>query len=132
MTRTLRKVVLPAAGFGTRLRPLTYVVPKELLPVGGKVVLQHVLEECDRAGLDQLLVVGNRQKQGLADACAATPGAIDAATGIPRRTVYFAHQERQLGLAHAVMHAEAFVGEDSFAVALADTIIAGGEGSLLA
>src|SRR5437763_8075623 len=108
MTPAIRKAVLPAAGLGTRLRPLTHVVPKELLPVGGRVVLQYVLEECDRAGLDQLLIVGNRQKPGLADACAATPCAADPITEIPRRTVYLAHQERQLGLAHALMHTEAF------------------------
>src|SRR5947209_15705598 len=55
--RPIRKVVLPAAGLGTRLRPLTHFMPKEMLPVGGKVVLQYVLEECAEAGLDQLLAV---------------------------------------------------------------------------
>lgn len=128
----IRKAILPAAGWGTRLRPLTHVVPKELLPVGAKVVLQYVLDECDAAGLDQLLVVGSRRKQGLADACAASPAPEDPVTEIPRRVVYFADQERTLGLAHALLHGEAFAGSESFAVALADTIIDGGETSLLA
>jgi UTP--glucose-1-phosphate uridylyltransferase len=128
----VRKAILPAAGLGTRLQPLSHILPKELLPVGRKVVLQYVLEECDAAGLDQLLVVGSRRKPGLADAAAATPAAVDPVTQVPRRAVYFASQEQPLGLAHALLHGEAFVGRESFAVALADTILDGGDSSLLA
>src|SRR5437764_6855997 len=132
MAELIRKAILPAAGLGTRLRPLTNVIPKELLPVGGKVVLQYVLEECEAAGIDQLLIVSNRRKAGLVDACEAIPPPEDPVTRVPRRTIYFANQEKQLGLAHAVLHGEAFAGQESFVVALADTIIDGGENSLLA
>src|SRR5947208_17043699 len=90
MAEVIRKAILPAAGLGTRLRPLTNVIPKELLPVGGKVVLQHVLEECEAAGIDQLLIVTNRRKAGLMDACEAIPSPEDPATRMPRRVVYFA------------------------------------------
>ena len=127
----IRKAILPAGGLGTRLRPLTQVMPKEMLPVGGKVVLQYVLEECDAAGLDSLLVVIHRDKTALIGAAEATPGLMDPATDIPRRLVHFACQTEQGGLAHAVMHGESFVGEEHFAVALADTIIEGGVASLL-
>src|SRR5437879_4012718 len=95
----VRKAILPAGGLGTRLRPLTHVIPKELLPVGGKVVLQYVVEECDAAGIDQVLVVGNRQKPGLFDACEAIPVESDPATDVPRRVIYLANQARPLGLA---------------------------------
>src|SRR6185369_11232406 len=108
---SIRKAILPAGGMGTRLRPLTRVMPKELLPVGGKVVLQYVLEECEAAGIRQLLVVSNRQKQGLMDACEALPGPVDSATRVPERTVYLANQEEPLGLAHALLHGEAFTGD---------------------
>src|SRR5438067_5077186 len=111
MSTSIRKAILPAAGLGTRLRPLTKVVPKELLPVGGKVVLQHVLEECEAAGIDQLLIVSNRRKTGLVDACEAIPPAEDPATRVPRRIVYLANQEQQLGLAHAILHGEVFAGD---------------------
>src|SRR5207245_2331585 len=91
-----------------------------------------VLEECDGAGLDRLLIVTNRRKPGLVDACEAIPSPQDAGTGIPARTVYFANQEQQRGLAHAILHGEAFVGDESFVVALADTIIDPGGASLIA
>lgn len=119
----IRKAVLPAGGLGTRLAPLTHLMPKEMLPLGGKVVLQYVLEECDAAGLDTLMVVLNRRKTALFAVGEETPGETDALTGVPKRSVYFANQEKQGGLAHAMLHAEAFVGNDPFVVALGDTII---------
>src|SRR5688572_21282717 len=131
MTPPIRKVIIPAAGFGTRLAPLTHLMPKEMLPVGGKVVLQHVLEECDAAGLDTVLVVLNRRKTALFAVGEETPCPADAVTGVPTRSVYFANQVEQGGLAHALLHGEAFVGGDSFAVALGDSIVHGGERSLL-
>lgn len=129
---TIRKAILPAGGHGTRLAPLTHLMPKEMLPLGSKVVLQYVLEECDGAGLDSLLVVLNRRKTALFAVAEETPGERDPVTGIPRRHVYFANQETQGGLAHAILHGEAFAGEDHFAVALGDTIVLGGKRSLLA
>lgn len=128
----IRKAILPAGGFGTRLRPLTHLMPKEMLPVGGKVVLQHVIEECDTAGLTALLIVLNRRKTALFPVGEETPCASDPVTGLPQRSVYFANQVEQGGLAHAMLHGEAFVGDENFVVALGDTIIHGGERSLLA
>ncbi len=128
----IRKAILPAGGFGTRLRPLTHLMPKEMLPVGGKVVLQHVIEECDQAGLDALLIVLNRRKTALFPVGEETPCAAEPATGVPRRSVFFANQAEQGGLAHAMLHGEAFIGDEAFVVALGDTIIHGGERSLLA
>jgi UTP--glucose-1-phosphate uridylyltransferase len=128
----VRKVVIPAGGLGTRLAPLTHLMPKEMLPLGNRVVLQHVLEECDAAGLDAALVVLNRRKTALFAVGEETPCPEDPDTGIPLRQVYFANQVTQGGLAHAILHAEAFVGADDFAVALGDTVIHGGDSSLLA
>jgi UTP--glucose-1-phosphate uridylyltransferase len=128
----VRKAIIPAGGLGTRLAPLTRLMPKEMLPLGGKVVLQYVLEECDAAGLDTVLAVLNRRKTALFAVGEETPGERDPATGVPRRHLYFANQEEQGGLAHALLHGEAFVGDDSFAVALGDTLIHGGRRSLLA
>jgi UTP--glucose-1-phosphate uridylyltransferase len=129
LAREITKVIIPAAGHGTRLAPLTHLMPKEMLPLGGKVVLQHVIEECDAAGLDTLLVVLNRRKTALFPVGEETPCAADPVTGLPRRTVYFANQVEQGGLAHAVLHGEAFAGGDCFAVALGDTLIHGGRPS---
>lgn len=129
---SIRKAILPAGGFGTRLAPLTHLMPKEMLPLGRKVVLQHVIAECDAAGLDTLLVVLNRRKTALFPVGEETPCEKDPETGIPKRSVYFANQEEQGGLAHALLYGEAFAGGDPFAVALGDTVIHGGERSLLA
>jgi UTP--glucose-1-phosphate uridylyltransferase len=128
---TIRKAIIPAGGLGTRLAPLTHLMPKEMLPLGNKVVLQHVLEELDAAGLDQHLVVLNRRKTALFPVGEETPCPRDPVTGLPTRTVYFANQMEQGGLAHAMLHGEAFAGTDSFVLALGDTIIRGGEDSLL-
>ncbi len=127
----IRKAIIPAGGLGTRLAPLTHLMPKEMLPLGGRVVLQYVLEECDAAGVDAAMVVLNRRKTALFAVGEETPCPTDPVTGIPSRHVYFANQEQQGGLAHALLHAEHFVGDDPFVVALGDTIIHGGEGSLL-
>lgn len=121
----IRKAILPAGGLGTRLAPLTGLMPKEMLPLGEHVVLQHVIRECDAAGLDRLLVILNRRKTVLFPVGEETPCPTDPETGIPTRQVYFANQERQAGLAHALLHGEGFVGDESFVVALGDTVLWG-------
>jgi UTP--glucose-1-phosphate uridylyltransferase len=130
-TDRVRKVVLPAAGLGTRLRPLTSALPKEMLPVGRRLVIQHVLEESDAAGLDQLLAVISRRKLALLDALEPEDGALDEIQ-MPRRLVYTVFQRSQAGLGHAILHAEGFASGESFAVALPDTLITGGAEPVLA
>src|ERR671919_2312919 len=99
----IRKVVLPAAGLGTRLRPLTAALPKEMLPVGRRLVIQHVLEECEAAGLDQVLAVISRRKMALLDALEPEDAPLDGQQ-MPRRLVYTILQRMQGGLGHAVLH----------------------------
>lgn len=127
----IRKVVLPAAGLGMRLRPLTTVLPKEMLPVGRQVVIQHVLKECEAAGLDQVLAVISRRKLALLDALDDEEAPLDEQQ-IPRLLVYTVVQRVQGGLGHAVLHAEAFASGESFTVALPDTLVTGGGAPVLA
>ena len=126
----IRKVVLPAAGLGTRLRPLTTALPKEMLPVGRRLVIQHVLEECAAAGLDRVLAVISRRKLALLDALDPEDAPL-AEQQMPRRLVYTILQRVQGGLGHAVLHAEGFAAGESFAVALPDTLVTGGEAPVL-
>jgi UTP--glucose-1-phosphate uridylyltransferase len=119
--QSVRKAVLPAAGHGTRLRPLTRFIPKEMLPVGDRLVLHHVLSEVRSAGIDCLLAVVSREKDALVEAM-ETITAEEAGVGLYPQ-VYYVYQRMQGGLGHAVMHAEAFAGDEPIAVALADTII---------
>lgn len=121
--QSVRKVVLPAAGRGTRLRPLTRFIPKEMLPVGDCLVLHHVLAEVRSAGIDCLLAVVSPEKGALVDAMEKIT-AEEAGEGLYPQ-VYYVYQRVQGGLGHAVMHAEAFAGDEPIAVALADTIIWG-------
>jgi UTP--glucose-1-phosphate uridylyltransferase len=120
----IRKVVLPAAGLGTRLRPLTAALPKEMLPVGRLLVIQHVLKECEAAGLDQVLAVISRRKLALLDALVPEEVPLDVQQ-LPRRLVYTILQRIQGGLGHAILHAEGFAAGESFAVALPDTLVTG-------
>jgi UTP--glucose-1-phosphate uridylyltransferase len=126
----VRKVVLPAAGLGLRLRPLTTALPKEMLPVGRRLVIQHVLEECAAAGLDQVLAVISRRKLALLDGLEAEDAPLDEQQ-MPRRLVYNIFQRVQGGLGHAILHAEGFAAGESFAVALPDTLVIGGEAPIL-
>jgi len=112
----VRKAVIPAAGKGTRLLPLTKTVPKEMLPLGRKPVLGHIVDELADAGIDQILFVISEDK-----------------TCIPRYfddgAVRFSsvNQPEQKGLADAVLHGEEFAGQDAVAVALGDSVITSGE-----
>src|SRR4051794_18181987 len=130
MSERIRKVVLPAAGLGTRLRPLTLALPKEMLPVGRRLVIQHVLEEGATAGLDRVFAVLSRRKMALLDAL--EPEEIDLdALKVPERLVYTTFQRVQGGLGHALLHAEGFIEAESFAVALPDTLVVGGTEPIL-
>ena len=63
----VRKAVIPAAGFGTRMLPITSVVPKELLPVCGRPVIEHVVQEAVQAGITEIILVISKGKEALAD-----------------------------------------------------------------
>jgi UTP--glucose-1-phosphate uridylyltransferase len=92
-----------------------------MLPVGDRLVLHHVLAEVRAAGIDCLLAVVSREKGALVDAMEAIL-ADEAGEGLYPQ-VYYVYQRVQGGLGHALMHAEAFAGDEPIAVALADTII---------
>ena len=132
----IRKVVIPAAGLGTRLLPLTKVVPKEMLPVGRKPLIQYALEEAASSGLETAILVLPKddhrvadyfradltlaellRKQGRADNISY----LDAlSTLIDVRTVI---QETPRGLAHAIGCARDAIGDEPFAVILPDALI---------
>ena len=67
MSRTVRKAVFPVAGFGTRFLPATKAMPKELLPIVDKPLIQYAVEEAIRAGIDTLIFVTGRNKRAIED-----------------------------------------------------------------
>ena len=118
----MRTLVIPAAGAGTRLLPLTAAVPKELLPLVDRPALDYVLGEGAEAGLTHIVVVTRSSKRGIQEY-------LD--TGGPGRRwenmeLRFVHQEVPLGLGHAVLMAGVHTADAPFAVALPDDILTGG------
>ena len=128
--------VVPVAGLGTRLLPATKSQPKEMLPVGRKPVVQYVVEEMTRVGIQRILFITGPGKTSIENYFDLNPELIQtlretgkedllAEFAFERAPVqYFYTRQRQLlGLGHAVLCAEPFVGNQSFVVALGDSII---------
>jgi UTP--glucose-1-phosphate uridylyltransferase len=125
------KVVIPAAGLGTRFLPATKSMPKEMLPVVGRPVIQYVVEEAVSAGADDIIIVTGRGKRALEDhfdhnpdlgAWNSQPALQDLEALSERATIHFVRQRTPLGLAHAVACAEHHVGNEPFGVLLGDSI----------
>ncbi|MDO8683005.1 MAG: sugar phosphate nucleotidyltransferase [Armatimonadota bacterium] len=114
--RRVTKAVIPAAGKGTRLLPLTKAAPKEMLPLGRKPVLHHIVDELLDAGIDQILFVVSEDK-----ACIFKY--FDDGSSRFSSVI----QPVQRGLADAVLCAEEFAAGDPIAVALGDSVITSGE-----
>jgi UTP--glucose-1-phosphate uridylyltransferase len=125
----VRTAVIPAAGRGTRLLPVTKAVPKELLPLGTVPALQLVLEECARAGMEVLVFVVSPDKEALRRYLTPSrprpEGPADLVrleTLIERFDIRFVTQPRPLGLGHAVWTAAEAVPDERFAVVLPDEL----------
>ena len=135
--KPVRKAVFPVAGFGTRFLPATKAMPKELLPILDKPLIQYAAEEAIAAGIDTLIFVAGRNKRAIEDdfdsnqeleAALRSKGKTDQADMVrnilPQGVeCIFVRQPEQLGLGHAVLCAERAVGNDPFAVLLADDFL---------
>ena len=133
----LRKAVFPVAGFGTRFLPVTKAMPKELMPIVDKPLIQYAAEEAIAAGIDTLIFVTGRNKRAIEDhfdnnqeleMALRAKGKDDQAEMVKNILpegvqCIFMRQPEQLGLGHAVLCAERAVGNDPFAVLLADDFI---------
>ncbi|XAO71898.1 MAG: UTP--glucose-1-phosphate uridylyltransferase GalU [Acetobacteraceae bacterium] len=144
LKKPLRKAVLPVAGLGTRFLPATKAMPKEMLPVVDRPLVQYAIDEAREAGIDQFCLITGRGKDSLIDyfdvafelettlrernklALLETlePSSIEAGLLAAVR------QQEPLGLGHAIWCARSFIGDDPFAILLPDDIIKGGRGCL--
>lgn len=134
---SIRKAVFPVAGLGTRFLPATKASPKEMLPVVDKPLIQYAVEEAVAAGITELIFVTGRGKRAIEDhfdqavelelalADGKKAGLLSAVRGIlpPGVNCIFVRQARPLGLGHAVLCARTAVGDEAFAVLLADDLI---------
>lgn len=132
----VRKAIIPAAGLGTRLLPNTKSIPKEMLPLVDKPVIQYIVEEAVSAGVEEILIITNRGKSPIEDYFDYAPDLEDRliADGklgdakIVREVadmadIFFLRQKETKGLGHAVWRAKSFVGNEPFAVLLGDDIM---------
>jgi UTP--glucose-1-phosphate uridylyltransferase len=134
--------VFPVAGFGTRFLPVTKAMPKELLPIVDKPLIQYAAEEAIAAGIDTLIFVTGRNKRAIEDhfdnnqeleIALRAKGKHEQADMVKNILpegieCIFVRQSEQLGLGHAVLCAERVVGDEPFAVLLADDFLTLGEG----
>jgi UTP--glucose-1-phosphate uridylyltransferase len=135
--KRVRKAVFPVAGFGTRFLPATKAMPKELLPIVDKPLIQYAAEEAIKAGIDTLIFVTGRNKRAIEDhfdsnqeleVALRSKGKHAQASMVhsilPEGVeCIFVRQPEQLGLGHAVLCAERAVGGEPFAVLLADDFL---------
>ena len=135
--KKIKKAVFPVAGFGTRFLPATKAMPKELLPIIDKPLIQYAVEEAIFAGIDTLIFVTGRNKRAIEDhfdsnlelelALRAKNKNVQAdmvRNIIPKNVeCIFVRQAEQLGLGHAVLCAQRAVGNEPFVVILADDFI---------
>ena len=132
----VKKAVIPAAGLGTRFLPVTKSVPKELLPILDRPMLQYVVEEAAEGGVEEVIVVTAPGKEGIASYFQPSPALerrlsesraqdlLDKVLHASRiARVSFVIQEEALGLGHAVLTAREAVGDEPFVVILPDDIV---------
>ena len=128
--------VIPVAGFGTRMLPLSKSVPKELLPLGNRPAIHYVVEEAIAAGIKHIVLVGHAQKSAIEnyfDINAELDNQLrhkgkdelaDSLNWLPEDvTVSMIRQGKALGLGHAVLAARPIIGEHDFAVLLPDVVL---------
>ena len=144
MPQRVRKAVIPAAGLGTRFLPATKAMPKEMLCVVDKPIIQYAVEEAVSAGIEQVIIVTGRSKSSMEDhfdisyeleTTLRERGKQQLADEARRvsdlANVSYVRQKQPLGLGHAVLVARDLVGDEPFAVILPDDLIHAPERSAL-
>lgn len=137
MPKPVRKAVFPVGGLGTRFLPATKAMPKEMLPVVDKPLIQYVVDEAVKAGIDEMIFVTGKGKTAIEDYLDQSPELETMLDGRGKEdllaalrdsvpdgiTITYTRQPQPLGLGHAVWCARRLVGNEPFAVLLADDLI---------
>lgn len=140
----IRKAVFPVAGMGTRFLPATKSIPKEMLPLVDRPLIQYAVDEARAAGIEEFIFVTAAGKGALEDyfdTAAALEHSLQAKgkaealatlerTRMPEGALSFVRQNKALGLGHAIRVAQRLVGNEPFAVLLPDDVIRGQAGAL--
>ena len=136
MKQKIRKAVLPAAGLGTRFLPATKSSPKEMLPLVDKPLIQYSIEEAVASGIESILIITGRGKTAIEDhfdisyelECVLQERGKTELFNLARGVsdiarISYTRQKQALGLGHAILQAKDFVGDEAFAVLLADDVM---------
>ena len=134
--KRVRKAIIPAAGFGTRMLPASKAIPKEMLPIVDKPAIQYIVEEAFSSGIEDILIITSRGKSAIEDHFDRDP-LLEQALMKPGKeslleealqparlgNIQFVRQQEQKGLGNAVAYARSFVGDEPFAVLYGDDVI---------
>jgi len=136
--RTLRKIIFPTAGMGTRFLPATKATPKEMLTIVDRPLIQYGVEEALDAGLEQIIMVTGRGKRSIEDHFDISVGLESVLKKAGKERLYqevarvarmaeviYVRQKQALGLGHAVLRADHWINDEPFGVSLADELIIG-------
>lgn len=130
----IRKAVIPAAGYGTGFFPATKASSKELLPIVDKPIIQFIVEEAIASGIEEILIITGKQKRSIEDhfdsnyeleenlESKGKSELLEIVRSTTRENLFFVRQSYPLGLGDAILHAQAFVADEPFAVLLGDNI----------
>lgn len=132
----VKKAVIPAAGYGTRLLPASKAIPKEMIPIVDRPTIQYVIEEAIEAGIEEVLIITSKNKQEIEDhfdrdleleMVLEEKEKYDIKKEVDRISnmidIHYVRQKEQKGLGHAISCADTFVGDDPFAVILGDDLV---------
>ncbi len=142
--KPVRKAVFPVAGLGTRFLPATKVMPKEMLPLADRPLIQHAVEEARDAGIEEFIFVTGRSKEMLEEHFDYQPELMTTlesrgkqdllekirSTALPEGSLFLTRQARPLGLGHAIWCARKLVGNEPFAILLPDDVVLAERGCL--
>lgn len=137
----IKKCLFPAAGFGTRFLPATKAVPKEMLPILTKPLLQYAVEEALEAGISNMAIITGKGKRAIEDHFDTSSELENLIKDTPREalladvnkvcdeaTFIYARQKQALGLGHAILSGEPLIGDEPFVVHLADDLCVNNDG----
>ncbi len=142
--KPVRKAVFPVAGLGTRFLPATKEMPKEMLPINDRPLIQHVVEEAKAAGIEEFIFVTGRHKNMLEEHFDFQPELEETLKSrgktamlekvknseLPAGKLFLTRQPKPLGLGHAVWCAAKLIGDEPFAIILPDDLVNHGKGCL--
>ncbi len=136
MTQKIRKAVFPAAGLGTRFLPATKSSPKEMLPLVDKPLIQYSVEEAVASGIESILIITGRDKTAIENHFDISFELEQVLQERGKQEMFelvrkvsdlakitYMRQKQALGLGHAILQAKDFVGDEPFAVILADDVM---------